>query len=330
MELISSKLTKIIPWSGCALFVQQTDTGLMRCRYASGIDAPQLLEATVRVGEGLSGWVGRNRRTLVNANPQIEFEAAGISGELRVQSAIVCPLYLGDTFIGALALFHTEANRYTDDHRRLIASVAEQAGAVIHNSILFEQAQEDSLTDPLTQLPNRRSLFARLTHELARAERLHTEVALIVLDIDEFKQINDSYGHHIGDLALREVANALRAGLRQYDLCVRFAGDEFIVVISDCNREGAETKRLELQALINQIQIEARPGVMITLGVSAGAAVFPYDGAKYEALLAQADARMYQDKSSRRNFGTLPVPPAGGAEWTTEEAVTPSRPFRTN
>src|SRR5438034_5326291 len=159
MALISSKLSKIIPWSGCALFLQQQD--MLRCRYAAGVDAPRLLDATIRLGEGLSGWVARNRRILVNASPRVEFDAAEISMDLQVQSTIVCPLYLGDAFIGSLALFHVDPNRYTDDHRRLIASVAEQAGAVIHNSILFEQAQEDSLTDPLTSLPNRRSLFAR-------------------------------------------------------------------------------------------------------------------------------------------------------------------------
>ncbi len=314
MELISSKLTKIIPWTGCALFLQQPDPGLMRCRYAAGGDATRLLDATVRVGEGLSGWVARNRRTLVNANPRVEFEAAGILGDLRLHSAIVCPLYVGEMFIGALALFHTEVNRYTDDHRRLISSVAEQAGAVIHNSIIFEQAQEDSLTDPLTSLPNRRSMFARLTHELARAERLQSQLALIVLDIDEFKRINDSYGHHVGDQALREVADALRAALRQYDLCVRFAGDEFIVVISDCPRDNAELKRAELQERIAAIEIEVRQGHRLALSASAGAAVFPDDGTTYEALLADADRRMYQDKSVRRALLTGATP-ADTGEW---------------
>ena len=86
-----------------------------------------------------------------------------------LKSAIVCPLYVGDAFIGCLALYHTEPDRYTEDHRRLIERVAEQAGAVIHNSIVFEQTQEDSLTDPLTSLPNRRSLFVHLSRELSRA-----------------------------------------------------------------------------------------------------------------------------------------------------------------
>src|SRR5262245_6806466 len=315
MDLISSKLSKIIPWSGCALFLQQQDQDVLRCRYATGVDAPRLMDARIRVGKGLSGWVARNRRILVNVSPRVELEAAGVEAESRLHSAIVCPLYLGDTFIGSLALFHTEANRYNDDHRRLITSVADQAGAVIHNSIVYEQAQEDSLTDPLTSLPNRRSLFARVSHELARAQRLGTELTMIVLDIDEFKRINDTWGHHIGDACLREVADVLRSALRQYDMCVRFAGDEFVVVISDCGRDTAESKRLELQEQIGAIEVEVEvySGKRIQLKASAGAAVFPHDGRTYEELLAQADRRMYQDKSMRR--GGLSGPNTQQDEW---------------
>ena len=269
------------------------------------MDAPRLLNATVAVGHGLSGWVARNRRTLVNANPRVAFDAAGVPGETDLNSAIVCPLFFGDAFIGTLALYHTEANRYTEDHRRLIERVAEQAGAVIHNSIVFEQTQEDSLTDPLTGLPNRRSLFVHLSREIARAERLKGEVAMIVMDIDEFKTINDTYGHHVGDRALREVAAALQAGLRSYDLCVRYAGDEFIVVLAECSRETAEAKRRDLQQRVSAIEFEVRAGKKIQLAVSAGASVFPPTEPPTKRLLAEADHSMYRDKAAHRGRITL-------------------------
>jgi two-component system cell cycle response regulator len=250
--------------------------------------------------------VARNRRTIINGDPRVSFEAAGLSQDISIKSAIVCPLQYNDTFIGCLALYHVEPNHYTEDHRRLLERIAEQAGAVIHNSIVFEQTQEDSLTDPLTGLPNRRSMFVHLSRELSRAERLKSEVAIIVMDIDGFKAINDTYGHNVGDHALREVATALQGALRPYDLCVRYAGDEFIVVLADCSREAAEAKRHELQALITEIQVDVRAGKRLRLGASAGAAVFPSDGATYEALLAAADHLMYRDKAARR--GQIPAP----------------------
>jgi diguanylate cyclase (GGDEF)-like protein/putative nucleotidyltransferase with HDIG domain len=300
MALISSKLKKIVPWSGCSLFLLQPDGLTLKCRFVSGTGTEPLLNATLAIGQGLAGWAARNRRTLVNADPRLTFEALGIEADHGLNSAIVTPLMANDTFIGCLTLFHTQPNRYSEDHRRLLERVAEQAGPVVHNSIVFEQTQEDSLTDPLTSLPNRRSMFAHLARELVRAERLERELGLIVMDIDEFKAINDTCGHHVGDRALRQVAETLQNTLRSYDLCVRYAGDEFIIVLAECTREAVEAKRRELQERVGQIQIEVRPGKVLRLAASAGAAVFPHDGASYEALLAEADHRMYRDKAARR------------------------------
>jgi diguanylate cyclase (GGDEF)-like protein/putative nucleotidyltransferase with HDIG domain len=327
MALISSKISKIVPWSGCALFLYQPDSESLKCRFAAGADVPRLLNTTLKVGYGLSGWVARNRRTLVNADPRVTFEALGLAPPADVHAAIVCPLNVNDTFIGCLALYHTQPNRYTEDHRRLLERIAEQAGAVIHNSIVFEQTQEDSLTDPLTGLPNRRSMFVHLSRELARAERLEGEMAVIVMDVDEFKSINDTYGHGVGDQALREVATALLGALRPYDLCVRHAGDEFIVVLADCSRETADAKRHELQSRVGDVELQVRAGESVKLAASAGFAVFPYDGTTYEELLATADHRMYRDKAARRGQSALPPsPPAAelGAPEPTDAASFPS------
>jgi diguanylate cyclase (GGDEF)-like protein len=123
---------------------------------------------------------------------------------------------------------------------------------------------------------------------------------VLVLDVDQFKAINDSYGHHVGDCALRVVAMALQSALRPYDLCVRYAGDEFVVVLSECTSELAEARRKDLQDRVSQVSLEVRPGKFIQLGASVGAALYPHDGATYEALIATADQRMYRDKTLRR------------------------------
>ena len=319
MALISSKLSNIVPFSCCALFLYSDDTETLRCRFATGVEAETIQQLTIRNGHGLTGWVARNRRPLVNARPSADFEAAGVPSQTALQSALVCPLVFNERFIGTIAVYHIDQSVYTDDHRRLLDRISEQAAAVIYNSIVFEQTQEDSLTDPLTGLPNTRFMFMHLTRELARAERLKSEVSLLVMDLDSFKDINDTYGHHVGDRALREVATVLRGGIRPYDICVRYAGDEFIVVLSGCGGEEAERKRLELQTAVDQIQFDARPGKALPLAISIGAAIFPHDGESYETLLATADSRMYRDKTRRkRHLGVE------AREGTTPKAVAPT------
>jgi diguanylate cyclase (GGDEF)-like protein len=300
MAVISSKLTELVPFSACALFLHTESTDTLHCRFATGVDAEVLQGLSVRNGQGLSGWVARNRRPLVNARPGADLEAGAPDQQTTLQSALVCPLIVGDRFIGTLSVYHVDASFYRDDHRRLLDRVCEQAAAVIHNSIVFEQTQEDSLTDALTGLPNTRFMFLHLSRELARADRLNAEVSLLVLDLDGFKQINDTFGHHIGDRALREVAGVLRTAIRPYDICVRYAGDEFIVVLSGCGHDEAERKRLELQQAVDNLELEAQPDLRIPMMISAGAAVFPHDGDSYEALLAKADGRMYGDKRQRK------------------------------
>jgi diguanylate cyclase (GGDEF)-like protein/putative nucleotidyltransferase with HDIG domain len=301
MALISAKLSNLVPFSCAALFLYDEESETLRCRFATGTDAEIIQQIAVHTGEGLTGWVARNRRALVNARPSADLEAAGLSQlQTNLQSALVCPLLFSERFIGTLSVYHVDAAFYRDDHRRLLDRVSEQAAAVINNSMLFEQTKEDSLTDPLTGLPNTRFLFMHLTRELARAERLKSEVSLLVMDLDNFKSINDSHGHHVGDRALCEVARVLRTAIRPYDICVRYAGDEFMVVLSGCSVDEAEQKRTELQRGIDEVYFEARPGKRVQLGISVGAAVFPHDAESYESLLATADSRMYQDKSRRK------------------------------
>lgn len=305
MALLASKLSDIVPFSCCALFLVDDETGTVRCRFAVGVDAESIQGMKMQNGHGLAGWVVRDRRAVVNARPSTDFEAAGFSGnETPLRAALVCPLIFNERVIGTISAYHTEPSPYTDDHSRLLDRISTQVAGVIHNSIIFEQAQEDSLTDILTGLPNIRFMFMHLTRELERAERLKSEVSLLVMDVDNFKDINDVYGHSVGDRALSDIAGVLRAGIRPYDICVRWMSDKFIVVLSGCGGVEAERKRLELQRSVDNLLVEVRPGKALSLAISIGASVFPHDGDSYEAIFAAANGRLLKDKVRRKKSKT--------------------------
>ena len=312
MALIASRLSTLVPFSSCALFLRGGSETL-RCRYASGVDAALLDNATMKEGLGLSGWVVRHGRPLVNGVAIVELHAAGHTAvTTSLESALVCPLTVGDEVIGAIAVYHVEAGCYSEDHRRVLEEISRQAAAVVQNGLVFEEAYDHAMRDNLTGLANTRALQSHVTREIDRARRSGTPFSLLLFDLDEFKSINDQHGHVDGDRALKQVAQALRDTTRPYDVCVRYGGDEFVVLLTESGRGEAERQRRRLQEAVSAVRLKTSRGEMVALNVSAGAAVFPDDGEAYERLLARADRRMYRDKAQRkapRNAGVVDITP---------------------
>ncbi len=215
LSLISTRLVGMMPLDACALFLLEPTSGLFMCAHVVGSHQDAIRGSTAGSVEGLGA-----------ALPTAP--ASVLGAPARLQSVAVAPLMTENGTIGAIAVYHVERGAYTADHRRLLGRVATHAANVIANALVFEQTQEQSLTDVLTGLPNRRYLERHLEQEIARVHRHGGQLSLLVLDMDGFKQINDEFGHQAGDSALREVAQVLRASLRVYDVCARLAGDEFV------------------------------------------------------------------------------------------------------
>ena len=287
MALIQDKVSKLVPFVTCALFLGDDEEGYI-CRYAHGPGT-----------EALFKWSPKSWSDISLRLPSCA-DGRGAHGE-ELTSLLPCPLTFEGRLIGGLVIYHTVPGCFTDEHRRILGRVSEQAAAVIYNSTRFEQTQHESHTDPLTGLANRRSLDRQFETGLAHAMRTHGSISVVVLDLDRLKEINDTYGHEAGDRALRAIGSVLRATVRQNDLCARFAGDEFVVVLWDCNPEHEARRVAELQTAVGAHPFEPRPGVRVSLSISAGPARFPVDGTTFEELLASADARMYHDKAGRRS-----------------------------
>lgn len=160
----------------------------------------------------------------------------------------------------------------------------------------YVQHATESLTDPLTNLPNRRCLTAHVARELSRSVREDVPMSVVLIDLDDFKVINDTYGHHAGDLALVEVAERLQQLIRVYDICARYGGDEFVVVLAGCDAENAARRAETLRRAVADLVLGTSTPVRLPLQISVGVSAFPADGQTLYELLAVADTRMFSEK----------------------------------
>lgn len=160
---------------------------------------------------------------------------------------------------------------------------------------------QQAITDPLTGLHNRRFLHEVLPRELTRAGRNNTPLAVMLMDIDHFKRVNDTYGHAIGDRVLKEVAGATTAAVRAIDLCCRYGGEEFAIVLPDAHVEGARLRAEAIRAAIGTLEVDCAGEKPLRVTVSIGVAIFPGHGIDEDALLRAADAALYQAKGAGRN-----------------------------
>jgi two-component system, cell cycle response regulator len=232
-----------------------------------------------------------------------------------IRSVIAVPFALDRTQAGVFFLRRSgDEPPLTSEDAEFADTVIRAAVATIQRAQVIETTRADNArlealahTDPVTQVLNRRALTLRLTSELDRARRYNSVLTLLMIDLDHFKGVNDTYGHLTGDDALREVAALLQHAVRSVDVVARYGGEEFVIVLPETAEPGAVAfaerirERIEAQSFA-VIAAEGPPGAGLRLTVSIGVATFPsprVDSA--EDLFAQADAALYRAKAEGRN-----------------------------
>ena len=210
----------------------------------------------------------------------------------------VVPLIHQENLIGLLLVRSDDLSRiWADNELLLLHTVADQLVVAVNQAHLFAQMEQQALTDSLTGCFNRRSFESRLEHDLQLAMRMGQQLSVVMLDLDNFKRINDQAGHEAGDAALCMLAELLRARLRVVDTAARFGGDEFMIILTQAETEGALLVAERLRKSIGEINVPGFGRVTCSMGI----ATFPEHGSSREALIAAADRALYSSKNAGRN-----------------------------
>jgi len=213
----------------------------------------------------------------------------------------------------------TSGRSFHDGEVALLRTMANQVAAALENARLLRQLRDAAETDLVTGVYSHRHLQDRIRQEAARATRAHSPLSVLMVDLDDFKLVNDKHGHQAGDRVLRAIAGALRAAVRTSDVVARYGGDEFVVVMPDTDVEEAAHVAARAEAAVAGLRHPMADGASVQVTCSVGLALHPRDGRSGRELLRAADAQMYARKRARggareRNAGRTPIPIAPQSE----------------
>ena len=308
LSLVAMRLRKLVPYDSLVAFVKKD--GILVPEFVSGDNFRLLSSLSIPVGKGLCGWVAENARPIVNGNPEVD--PGFVQDKIRtteLRSALAVPLDGITGLVGVLALYRTEEDAFTGDHLRVLQVITSKVAHFIENALKYRQAENSATNDFLTGLPNARALSIHLDHELARAKREHSTLAVMGCDLNGFKQVNDRFGHLAGDKVLKLFANFLGEVCRDYDYAARMGGDEFVIVAPNMTPASVRERTILLNAMTQAAGREVCGKDILSL--SLGAAFYPHDGIDTEQLLGEADRKMYLAKQT--HYGAvgsrMPVDP---------------------
>ncbi|HLD45232.1 MAG TPA: diguanylate cyclase [bacterium] len=264
-------------------------------------------QKSVDVGDGLAGFVVQKNRSHY-VSDLLSFERSRLSViESDMQGSVFCvPLRVREEVVGVLLVWRQQIDSFTPTDRQSLESIGSQIAVAFDRSLLHTKTKELSVRDELTDVYNRRYFYQMLHREFERAKRFNRPLSLIMIDLDHFKRLNDTFGHIVGDGVLKKFAQLIRDHLREIDVLARFGGEEFVVLLSDTAMNNAVIVAEKLRSLVRVQSWEPllsggddRGDMMIT--ISVGVAGFPETAKTQEELVHRADIALYQAKKMGRD-----------------------------
>ena len=305
LEILGRKLGTILPNTACLFLLKSDQSEALVVRTAVGINSEFLLGAQTVNESSISYTVAHSQQTYLG-----EFDLDDLlmvnsptSAWEPMQTCLIVPVVHQGEVLGTINLYHPQAGAFGPHDRHLLETIASRAAMALYNGILFDRTRSHAFTDPLTGLFNVRYLTQYVEERCKPMSGQPEPFALLCLDLDSFKPINDNFGHQKGDKVLRDLSALFQENIREGDIAARYGGDEFLIVLHGAGMEEAKMMAHRLCQLVEAYDpglVHERLGVALHLGVSIGYGCFPQDGQDCASLISAADAQMYHEKTDRK------------------------------
>src|SRR5689334_25376020 len=271
---------------------------------AVGDAADALKSIRLKVGEGIAGWVAKHGESLLVPDVYNDPRFAKRIDEMtkwQTRSIICVPLRSKLRVLGVIQLVNVNMQHFTDQESFFLQSICDYAAIAIENARSVEKIQELTITDDCTGLYNARHLHRTLETEVYRSSRFGYEFTVLFIDLDHFKQVNDTHGHLIGSKLLAEIGYQIKAQLRLIDFAFRYGGDEFVVLLPQTGKDQALVVAKRLRDAMRDSAFCHEEGLNLNVRASIGLATYPHDARTAHDVIRQADGMMYMVKNSTRD-----------------------------
>ncbi len=252
----------------------------------------------IKVGEGIAGTVFVEKKSIISNLGKNDPRFLNVGEDLNVSSLLCVPLIAKGEPIGVINITNKQNGKlFNKQDLEFIEALANQAAIAIDNAKLYELATKDGLT----KLYIYRHFYTLLETELKRSARYNHEMTLLMMDIDNFKSINDTYGHPVGDQVLREIANCITQTIRKIDIASRYGGEEFTVILPETNTKDARIIAERLRKNISELKVRTKEDVIISPTISIGMSEYPSCALDEQTLIELADVALYNAKNNGKN-----------------------------
>jgi diguanylate cyclase (GGDEF)-like protein len=300
LEIAAERLSRVTAADRLAIFEADWERHRFRPRVLAGAGTEGFLKMEVSLNEGITGWAFARGQPYRCADTDSHPAASTIPGTAREpESLLAIPLVAGDQRLGVIDIWRDGLDAFSEEDLERCALLGFVTAAAWSNAQMYGELERRALTDALTGLFNIRWWRDMGPRVMAQSLRTGAGVGILLLDLDHFKQVNDSAGHAAGDSVLRAVARAIRRVVRDSDYAVRYGGEEFLIVLTNSTVEGAMRVAQALQSAIAELRAPTSEIARVT--ASIGVAVFPDHGQELDDVVAAADHAMYQAKRDGRD-----------------------------